>query len=77
MNTYANGSGEWTEHNGFRVEVYHSGAWVVYSIDDRRISMASADSERALDLHHAKEEARLAYNTLRRMRIETDNTAPF
>lgn len=66
MNAYANGSGEWVEHSGYRIEVYYNGTWVVYSIDGRQRSKASADGQPAKDIEGAKDAARKAYEQLRR-----------
>lgn len=66
MNTYSNGSGQWVEHNGFRVEVYNNGTWVVCSMDGSGRTLASADDKPAKDIEGAKDAARKAYEQLRK-----------
>jgi hypothetical protein len=66
MKDYPNGSGQWTEHNGCRVEVYHDGSWAVYTLTGPFRSIASAERGKAADIEGAREAARSAYLELKK-----------
>lgn len=59
MQDYPNGIGQWEERDGIRTEVFHDGAWVVYTTRGEFRSIASADDSRngRMDIERAKREA--------------------
>ena len=71
MTPYTAGHGEYHEANGIRVEIYHDGSWIVYTLHGVPFrSLSSAKLGGAKDLEGAKELARVAFVDLRKALVD-------